>query len=87
MEKVILLSSLYRLGEQPGYVLDENQLVRDAEAFDWFIGSPISVKHIWLRCRLVQSSWLDARHSSQAYYLALQLELELLSRTHTRSLR
>lgn len=87
MEKVILLSSLYRLGEQPGYVLDEQQLTQDVEAFDWFIGSPVSVKHIWIRRRLVRSSWLDARHSSQAYYLALQLELELLSRTHTRSLR
>lgn len=87
MEKVILLSSLYRLGEQPGYALDENQLTRDAETFDWFIGSPISVKHIWIRRRLARSSWLDARHSSQAYYLALQLELEVLSRTHVRSLR
>lgn len=85
MERVILLSALYRLGERPHYLLDEKQLARDAKTFDWFIGSPISVKHIWIRRRLAQSSWLDACHSSQAYYLALQLELELLSYTNARS--
>ena len=80
MEKVILLSSLYRLGEHPDLQPEETQVIPGAEPFYWFRANPFSGKRLWMKRTIFRRAWLQARYSSPAYYRALQLEMQLLSR-------
>ncbi|MDN4165530.1 hypothetical protein QWY31_08460 [Cytophagales bacterium LB-30] len=79
MERVILLSTLYRLGESPAFVLDYARLPSDIGDFYWFVANPLSGNRLWLKKLLKNSSRLRLYYKSEAYYWALVLEAEMLA--------
>jgi len=79
MAKVILLSSLFRLGEGVDYEIDFQLLNRDMNQFYWFKASPFCTARFWLKKFVGRSEIFHMLYSCQAYYWSLVLELETLS--------
>lgn len=79
MEQVILLSSLYRLGQKVGFQLDLDHTIATFDHFHWFVANPFYGSKIFVKRMVGKSNFLKFRYSCKAYYLALILELELLS--------
>lgn len=81
MEKLILQSSLLRLGNQKPLAADMPQVSdQDREAFYWFYANPFSGSRFFFKRLLGRSEFLQSRYTSGAYYLTLQLENSLLHR-------
>lgn len=85
MEKVILLSSLYRLGEESDFELSMDRLEEDMDDFYWFTASPFCGRRLWIRKLVGKSDCLHLKYKSRAYYLALIQELKVLSGATMRS--
>ncbi len=81
MEKLILQSSLLRLGKQTTFATGSVQITnQDMEKFYWFYANPFSGSRIFFKKLLGRSYFLQSRYTSEAYYLALILENSLLHR-------
>lgn len=79
MEKVVLLTSLYRLGHEVEFKIDSAELKKDMESFYWFDAHPLSINKN-LRKIMGKSNITRLKYRSEAYYWALVMELEVLSR-------
>lgn len=79
MEKVILLTSLYRLGEKIDYKISINNAEKDFNTFYWFRANLSSGKNMFLKWLVGKNSLLEFRYKCDAYYWALLLEFQTLS--------
>lgn len=79
MEKVVLLSSLFRLGEKVEFDIDYQELHNDMKRFYWFKANPFYSSKFWIRKLVGNSNFVQSRYRCEAYYWSLVLELECLS--------
>lgn len=79
MEKVILLSSLYRLGESLNYQIELSNLEKEVQMFTWFNANLISGKPIFIKRLFGKQHPLLYSYTCEAYNWALILELQNLS--------
>jgi len=79
MEKVLLLTSLYRLNEKPGLQIDFKDIPDDFDNFYFFVANPFSGSNILIKKMLGKSEFLCFRYQCEAYYWTLLLELQVLS--------
>ena len=47
IDRVILLTSLYRLGEQPDFRINQEELKNDMSSFYWFKANPFYGQRVW----------------------------------------
>jgi hypothetical protein len=86
MERVILLSSLYRLNEKPAFEIDIAKLKQAMDEFYWFRadlirGNPLGIKNI-----LRKRDFLIYKYRSEAHCWALVAELEALSKAQSKTI-
>lgn len=79
MEKVILLSSMYRLGESLNYQIELSNLEKEVQMFTWFNANLISGKPIFIKRLFGKQHPLLYSYTCEAYNWALILELQNLS--------
>lgn len=79
MEKVILLTSLYRLGEKIDFKISINSAEKDFNTFYWFRANPSSGKNMFLKRLLGKNSLFQFKYKCDAYYWTLLLEFQTLS--------
>ncbi len=79
MEQVILITSLFRLGEKVDYEIEYQSLQNDMNNFYWFKANPFYGSRFWMRKIVGTSNFLQNLYKSEAYYWSLVLELETLS--------
>jgi hypothetical protein len=79
MEKVILLTSLYRLGEKPTVQIDIQNIPEEFDDFYFFVANPFSGSNLLFKRMLGKSEFLCFRYRCEAYYWTLLLELKILS--------
>ena len=80
VEKVILLTSLYRLGEKIDFDINLHDLKIDMTKYYWFKANPFCVRPFWVKKMIGSSNILNQYYRSKAYYWSLVLELEVLSK-------
>jgi len=79
MEKVILLTSLYRLGEKIDSEISISDVEEDFNTFYWFRANASSGKNMFFKRLVGKNSLLEFRHKCDAYYWTLLLEFQVLS--------
>jgi hypothetical protein len=79
MERVILLTSLYRLGEKVNFEFDLGELEGEMKKFFWFNGNPFSGSPVWVK-KLMGKKFMQLRYTSSGYYWCLLLELKTVSK-------
>jgi hypothetical protein len=79
MEKVILLTSLYRLDEKPNVKVDIQNISEEFKDFYFFVANPFSGSNLLFKRILVTSEFLCFRYRCEAYYWTLLLEFKILS--------
>lgn len=84
MEKVILLTSLYRLGENVDFELDVQNVQKDMQTFYWFQANPFYGMRFWIRRIIGGSDFLQEKYRCEAYYWTLVFELQVMSSASVR---
>lgn len=79
MEQVILLTSLYRLGESMPFSMDLGRIESEMDYFYWFYANPLYGYWLWLKQLIGRSRFLQMAYRSEAYYWSLVLELQILT--------
>lgn len=79
MEKVILLTSLYRLNQKTDFEINLSQASKDMADFYWFRANPFSGYRLWVKRIVNCSNFMQYKYKSEAYYWTLLLELKQLS--------
>lgn len=80
IEKIILLSSLFRLGQEQPFKLPYDIFEEDVANFPWFYSDPLYGANIKLKKVLGKKHFFKSYYTCKAYYLTLFLELEKLSK-------
>jgi hypothetical protein len=76
MEKVVLLTSLYRLGVSIENNADQSRAKVDFRTFYWFRANLMSGKPVFIKRMIGRGNWLDYKFRSEAYYLSLLMEFQ-----------
>ncbi|KAA3653211.1 MAG: hypothetical protein DWP98_00120 [Bacteroidetes bacterium] len=79
-ERLILLTSLYRLGSEVEYSIELEKLEHDMNSFYWFQANLISVRDVLIKKIFGGNKHLYFRYKSEAFYWSLVLELQTLSK-------
>ncbi|MGY5353044.1 hypothetical protein ACXGQW_10895 [Wenyingzhuangia sp. IMCC45533] len=77
LEKVILITSLYKLGSKLEFTIKINS--SDFKNFYWFKANPFSISAPWIKTLLSQKKFLHLEYSCAVYYYTLILELKQIS--------
>jgi len=77
IEKVILLSSLYRLDEKPEVNIDFSDIENDFDDFTFFIANPFSGSSMFTK-RIFDKNVFHIKYRCEAYYWTLILEYQVL---------
>lgn len=79
MERVILLSSLYRLGIPYPYTLEMGKEESGIKSFSFFYGNPFSFSPVWMKKIIHKSNLFQFKYRNEAYNWSLLMELSILS--------
>lgn len=80
MEKVILLTSLFRLGEPTNFELDIRSIEEDMDSFYWCLATPFRGMKFPIRRFFEINNVLQEYYKCEGYYWTLLLELQSISK-------
>ncbi|MBN2637736.1 MAG: hypothetical protein JXR65_01465 [Bacteroidales bacterium] len=79
MDRVILISSLYRLHQKVDFSFSYNNLNKAMQSFYWFMANPFSGSNVTIKRIIGRKGLLNFEYKSEAYYWSLVLELQSLT--------
>jgi|GEM_PF-388250 len=82
MDKIILISSLYRLHHPVGFEFNYRNILNDMNTFHWFRANPFSGDNVIYKRIMGRNGWLNFKYKCNAFYWSLVLELQQLSGAH-----
>ena len=74
MDKLILISSLYRLGETVDFSIGMNDIYREIKHYAWFRANLMCGKRLWIKKLLGADNMFQFDYASEAYNRCLLLE-------------
>jgi len=80
IEKVILLTSLYRLNQGPSFEVDLKELSNNMSSFYWFRALYIYDYSLWIKKAFRNAKFMEINYRCEAYSWALLLELKEISK-------
>jgi hypothetical protein len=80
VEKMILLSSLFRLNHPIDFEINLQNLENNMTDFFWFKANPLCGSRFWIKKMAGSTHFMQTNYRCKAYYWALLLELEVLSK-------
>ena len=79
-EQILILSSLYRLGENPEFIVDFAGIEEEITNFVFFRGNMLALSKLGVRKLFGKCKFVNYNHQCEAYYYALILEYLILKK-------
>ncbi len=79
MDRIILISSLYRLHHPVGFEFTYKNILNDMNSFYWFHANPFSGDKVIYKRIMGRNGWLNFKYKCNAFSWSLVLELQELS--------